>query len=44
MKMNLRHNKRWMRFQGVSGRLQTDEDDEEDDEDKNFPDELLGAN
>lgn len=28
-----------MRFQGVSGRLQTDEDnedDEEDDEDKNF--------
>ena len=33
-----------MRFQGVSGRLQTDEDDEEDDEDKNFPDELLGAN
>ena len=44
MKMNLRHNKRWMRFRGVSGRLQTDEDDEEDDEDKNFPDELLGAN
>ena len=44
MKMNLRHNKRWMRFQAVSGRLQTDEDDEEDDEDKNFPDELLGAN
>ena len=37
MKMNLRHNKRWMRFRGVSGRLQTDEDDEEDDEDKNFP-------
>ena len=33
-----------MRFQGFSGRLQTDEDDEEDDEDKNFPDELLGAN
>ena len=34
MKMNLRHNKRWMRFRGVSGRLQTDEDDEEDEEEE----------